>query len=107
MGFGLCNNFKVCTFCSPWWTKGELFHHHTVCEAWEAIEVFPLAAASFLAVNQMRGPNEGSIPGGGLTNGAHPSGDGPGMDIKVGGTGRVHQSGANMKLFCWGQHNML
>lgn len=30
-----------------------------------------------------------------------------GWTSRWGETGRVHQSGANMTLFCWGQHNML
>lgn len=50
MGFGMCDNFRVCTFYSPWWTKGELFDHHTFWEGLEVLQVFPLAVTSFFDV---------------------------------------------------------
>lgn len=85
MGFGLCNNSKVCIF-SPLMIEQE----SCLPPAWEALEateVFPLAATEFLArdrldVNQSGGP---VIPSGGLIVGVHHGEGEPGMYIKMAG----------------------
>lgn len=85
MGFGLCNNSKVCILSPPMTEQESCLP--PAWEALEATEVFPLTATEFLArdrldVNQSRGP---VIPSGGITVGAHHDEGEPGMYIKMAG----------------------
>lgn len=85
MGFGLCNNSKVCILSPPMIEQESCLP--PAWEALEATEVFPLAATEFLArdrldVNQSGGP---VIPSRGLTVGVHHGEGEPGMYIKMAG----------------------